>query len=789
MTPQVEQKSYRESLAEILRRRYAGVKVDVMIACNPAALNFATEYRGKVFQDVPIVFVGVGDIEMEGQRVWPGVTGVVTPSGFRQTIDLALRLQPDTRAVAIVAGATRWDSFQLAGLHSELVRYQDKLKEIDIVGPPNQELLQRVAALPPHTVVMFQVYPQFSDEPNFGTWDLLSETARRLPTYSAFPRICIDGCIGGAYVDNLNLLTSTGSLAAQVLSGVRPEDIPIVRNSGPPVHVDWRALQRWQISESAVPTGALLLHREPTLWERGRKYFIAGLAVMIAQTLLILGLFWQRARRRKAEIERWTATQLLVAIVDSSDDAIVSKSLDGVITSWNAGAERLFGYTAREALNQHVSLIIPFNRRSEEAAILERLREGERIEHFETVRLSKDGTTLDISLTISPLRDAAGNIIGASKIARDITQRKQMDQTLRERNAEILERSEQLRLAAQGSQMGLWHWNEVTKEMFWDARAREMFGVPVDGEVTLETFYGVLHPDDLELVTTSWRYALEQGLPYEKEYRSLSPDGTTRWIYCRGSAYCDAAAKPIRMVGVFFDITRRKQIEHEHLELSGRLIKAHEEERRRIARELHDDFSQRLVLVTMELQIILDAVGNSQPNVIERVRKLVKEVNEFGADVHALSHSLHSSKLEMLGLSRSVSSFCREFSKQHKIEIDFRQEAVPESVPSETALCLFRLVQEGLQNVRKHSRASQVEVRLAGSSTEISLILCDNGVGFDLSQNHASNGIGILSMKERTRMLHGTLEIQSAPMKGTQITVKIPHKNDRVISSGASQVL
>src|SRR6476659_4775057 len=113
-----------------------------MIACNPAAIYFATEGGGKVFQDVPIVFVGVGDIEMDGRKVWPGVTGVVTPSGFRQTIDLALRLQPDTRAVAIVAGATRWDSSQLAGLHSELVRYQDKVKEIDVVGPPNQELLQ-----------------------------------------------------------------------------------------------------------------------------------------------------------------------------------------------------------------------------------------------------------------------------------------------------------------------------------------------------------------------------------------------------------------------------------------------------------------------------------------------------------------------------------------------------------------------------------------------------------------------------------------------------------------------
>ncbi len=303
--PQVEEKSYRQSLAETLRRRYAGVKMDVVIACNPAALNFATEFRSNVFPDVPIVFVGVGEVELAGQKSWPGVTGVVTPSGFRPTIDLALYLQPDTQAVAIVAGATRWDSSQLAALHSELVRYQDRVKEIDIVGTPNYELLQRVAALPPRTVVMFQVYPQFSDEPDFGTWDLLTETARRLPMYSAFPRLCIGGCIGGAYVDNQELLTSTANLVAQVLSGVRPEDIPIVHNSGFQVQVDARALQRWQLSESAVPPGALLMNREPTVWERGRKYFVAGFAVMMAQTLLILGLFWQRRRRRKAETRPW----------------------------------------------------------------------------------------------------------------------------------------------------------------------------------------------------------------------------------------------------------------------------------------------------------------------------------------------------------------------------------------------------------------------------------------------------------------------------------------------------
>src|SRR3989442_5787906 len=130
----------------------------------------------------------------------------------------------------------------------------------------------------------------------------------------------------------------------------------------------------------------------------------------------------------------------LAAIVDSSDDAIVSKTLDGVVTSWNRGAENLFGYTAAEAIGQHIFLIIPEDRRVEEEGVLTRLRRGERIDHFETVRRTKDGRQVHISLTVSPVRDARGTLIGASKVARDITERILAEEALRRAHEELEER-------------------------------------------------------------------------------------------------------------------------------------------------------------------------------------------------------------------------------------------------------------------------------------------------------------------------------------------------------------
>lgn len=289
-------KSSWQSEAETLRSTYAGVKFDIVIAVSSQAIHFTVQYRDKLFPGVPIVITQVDRREIEG-RIWPGVTGLTFSMGIGETIDLALRLQPDTKAVAVISMP---DSPWLAITHSELLRRQNKVREIDFVEPPNRALLEKVATLPPHTVVLFQLAPD-SRRSEFGGWDLLDGVAQRFPTYSAWRTLCLNhGCIGGAY-GSTDQIRSTGEIAARVLSGERPEDIPIEQSFPLQDTVDWRALHKWHIPESALPSASVVLYREPTLWERGRKYFLAGIAVIVVQTLLILALLWQRARKRKAE--------------------------------------------------------------------------------------------------------------------------------------------------------------------------------------------------------------------------------------------------------------------------------------------------------------------------------------------------------------------------------------------------------------------------------------------------------------------------------------------------------
>lgn len=251
--------------------------------------------------------------------------------------------------------------------------------------------------------------------------------------------------------------------------------------------------------------------------------------------------------RQADDASRW-----LAAIVDSSNDAIISKDLNGIITSWNAAAQRLFGYTAGEAVGRPVTMLMPEDRKAEEIGLLERIRRGERIEHLETVRQHKDGSQFEISLTVSPVKDADGRIVGASKIVRDISERKKHQEALR-----LSE--ERFRLLACNAPVGIFLSDEEGGCLFVNARWSEMAGLPPERALG-NGWAAAVHPDDRIRVLGDWQQAVELSHPSVSEFRFQRPDGSTVWIH--GSAVRFDNGGGFRgYLGSCLDITRRKQAE------------------------------------------------------------------------------------------------------------------------------------------------------------------------------------------------------------------------------------
>lgn len=259
----------------------------------------------------------------------------------------------------------------------------------------------------------------------------------------------------------------------------------------------------------------------------------------------------------------------LAAVVESSDDAIVSKTLKGVITSWNRAAETMFGYTAAEAVGQHITLIIPAERRAEEEDVLARVRRGEKVEHFETERVGKDGRRLTISLTVSPIKDAAGHVIGASKVARDITERRKLEadlllraRELQRANERLRESEERLHLSQQVAHIGTFDWNIETGVTIWTPELKAMHGLAPGGFANTQAEWeNLLHPDDREAALRCVALALRTGQPAEGEWRVVWPNGAVHWIAARFQALKNEAGKPVRLAGVNVDITERRQAE------------------------------------------------------------------------------------------------------------------------------------------------------------------------------------------------------------------------------------
>jgi len=230
-------------------------------------------------------------------------------------------------------------------------------------------------------------------------------------------------------------------------------------------------------------------------------------------------------------------------------------------------------------------------------------------------------------------------------------------------------------------------------------------------------------------------------------------------------------------IGSCLDITDRKLAEDALASVGPKLIEAHEEERTWIARELHDDIGQRIALLAVELVRYDHQIPESAVVMHECLQHVRQRISELGEDIQALSHRLHSSKLEYLGLVTAAKSFCRDLSEQRKVRIEFKHSDVPAEIPKEISLCLFRVLQEALQNAVKHSADQNFTVEVHGAKEEISLTVSDSGIGFDWQNAMNRRGLGLISMRERLRLVNGELSIQSAPGRGTVVLARVPFRS------------
>jgi PAS domain S-box-containing protein len=493
---------------------------------------------------------------------------------------------------------------------------------------------------------------------------------------------------------------------------------------------------------------------------------------------------------------------LLAAIVDSSDDAIVSKTLDGVITSWNPAAERLFGYTAAEAIGQPIFLIIPADRTAEEHDVLARLRRGEKIDHFETVRRHKDGSEVHISLTVSPIRDASGTVIGASKTARDISDRRLADE-LRARLAAIVDSSDDA-IVSKTLDGTIVSWNRGAEKLF-GYTAREAVGQHIF----------LIIPEDRKSEELDVLARLRQGEKIDHfETIRQTRDGRRLHVSLTVSPIKDAhgviigASKVARDIthrmlaeaalrqaheeledrvrertaelvraneALRVEMTRRQQVEQERLKLLTRVVLAEEDERRRIARELHDQLGQQLTALRLTLEML--KASSAQPTELRVQVEMLEELAlQLDRDVEFRVCELRSTELETLGLETALTNYVRNWSKHFGIPVQIHTtRSADDGLTSELKTTTYRLAQESLNNIVKHARAGRVDVALECNSRYLSLIIEDDGVGFDPSGVEAAGkGFGLIGMRERATLVGAQFQVESTPGRGTTVILRAP---------------
>ena len=471
--------------------------------------------------------------------------------------------------------------------------------------------------------------------------------------------------------------------------------------------------------------------------------------------------------RKRAEEELRESEAKFRSVFQDAGIGVAIVSPEGRFLAGNEAFSKFIGYTEEELTGRTVQSITHpedwpmFSQRLNQA-----LATGGSFQGVEERCLHKNGQVLCGECSASLIRDIHGKPQYFVAEVLDITARKRAEQTLRESE-------ERFRLVANKAPVLIWMSGTDKLCTFFNRGWLTFTGRTMDQQLG-DAWHSGVHPDDRDHCSRLYSASFDARVNFELEYRLRRFDGEYRWVVDYGVPRFESDGTFLGYVGSCIDITDRKTSEESLHTLSGRLISAQEEERARIARELHDDFSQRLALLGIGLGQLWKKLSPNEVEQRENVLEMLRGTKEMSSDLHTLSHQLHSSKLEHVGLVPALHALCKEISEKYKIEVYFSESEGAVDVPKDVALCMFRVAQESLGNIVKHSGAREAQVQFSANATGIGLRIFDQGKGFDAAVKNPAAGIGLIGMSERLRLVGGRLLVKSEAGRGTEILAEAP---------------
>lgn len=499
-----------------------------------------------------------------------------------------------------------------------------------------------------------------------------------------------------------------------------------------------------------------------------RNSLVSAEAIDLNGETCILSVIADVTERKQAEAALRESKDELHLLLESTAEAIYGIDLEGRCTFSNPACLKTLGYQRpEELLGKEMHSLIHHSRADgtalpvEQCWIYRAIRAGEGVHVEGEVLWRADGTSFPAEYWSHP-QLKGGEVVGAVVTFLDITERKRSEQAVRESEARF-------RLVANTAPVLIWMSDSDRLCSYFNQPWLDFTGRPLESQIG-NGWVDLVHPDDRERCFDTYTQAFDHRRSFSMEYRLLRHDGEFRWVLDHGVPRFNHDGSFAGYIGSCVDVTERKRAEEALRTVSGRLIEAQEAERGRIARELHDDINQRLAV----LAIGIETLKTNLPTALDQIGSLYKTTLDISSSVQALSHRLHSSKLEYLGLVAAMKSFCSEFMQQHNVEVEFSHGTIPASLPYDVSLCLFRVLQEALRNAVKHSGVRQFKARLQWTDGKLQLKVSDSGVGFDTRAVKHSPGLGLISMRERVNLVKGALSVASGPQRGTEITVRVP---------------